>query len=30
MASAIRDALFASEIEDKKNIGKPGMTYKEL
>jgi hypothetical protein len=30
VASAIRDAIFASEIEDEKNLGKPGMTYQEL
>ncbi|KAI9780355.1 MAG: hypothetical protein M1839_006778 [Geoglossum umbratile] len=30
VAAAIRDAIFASEVEDKKNLGKPGMTYQEL
>ncbi|KAI9773674.1 MAG: hypothetical protein M1840_006948 [Geoglossum simile] len=30
VASAIRDAIFASEVEDEKNLGKPGMTYQEL
>jgi hypothetical protein len=30
VASAIRDAIFASEIKDEENIGEPGMTYKEL
>jgi hypothetical protein len=30
VASAIRDAILASEIEDEKNLGKPGMTYQEI
>ena len=29
-ASAIRDAMFESEIEDEENIGEPGMSYHEL
>jgi hypothetical protein len=30
VAAAIRDAIFASEVEDEKNLEKPGMTYQEL
>ncbi|KAI9766499.1 MAG: hypothetical protein M1840_006456 [Geoglossum simile] len=30
VASAICDAILASEIEDEKNLGKPGMTYQEI
>ncbi|KAI9859996.1 MAG: hypothetical protein M1813_006343 [Trichoglossum hirsutum] len=30
VASAIRDAILASEIKDEESLGKPGMTYREL